>query len=664
MARTRYRIQARVAATGAPVATPTLTVREVGTTTPITQAMYADTTGVTTKANPFTADSNGVGTFYLDRQQAVDVLVSKDGYTPFTLEEEVGDAVAERRLVFDVRDYGATCDGTTNDTDAVALAVAAAADAGGIVQFPAGTTVALVYALSRTDVWLRGAGAGVTTVKAPAGLDHTNDYTIKVESCSRVHVSDLSVDGDRSNNLEAIGQIGVYAIDSDDVLIERVHVRDVIQLGIALYDCGDPVVRDCVLDDIGVQGESIDYTAGGLFPYPGVTARYGDGTAIWISGATTGAQVLNNTIRNPGGSAVQANGEDTLIQGNYCYRTGRDYDAGAIYCYAKPRIRVLGNTIYGATGAGIDSVPADTLQHYGHVYANNTIIGSLNTGMLVSTPGTVVSGNTILDSGDEDASAPVAQGNTPLPTPANGPSASQFWAGALINTHSVVFAGNVSGDTRAGGDRTQVFGVAFVRIIFGGVTPVPANCVIMGNTFHNNVSAGVGVGTGYTSDQVGLTPTNTHQISGNGGNNGADYERLSLVSTKTGAPPTFRAQAFVASGTAEVQAFGMTAGSVVAGGGLTAGSTGLLVGTTTDHDTIVRSNNATRATFDKAGNIRLGTAALATTATNGYVTIPTCAGTPTGVPANVPAGMAALIFDTTGNKFWVYDGGWIGVALA
>lgn len=73
-------------------------------------------------------------------------------------------------------------------------------------------------------------------------------------------------------------------------------------------------------------------------------------------------------------------------------------------------------------------------------------------------------------------------------------------------------------------------------------------------------------------------------------------------------------------------------------------------------------------TWDKANNLLLlnGTgAALATTATGGFACIPTCAGTPTGVPVGVTAGNVPMIFDTTGVKIWIYTGGaWKGVVVA
>lgn len=52
-------------------------------------------------------------------------------------------------------------------------------------------------------------------------------------------------------------------------------------------------------------------------------------------------------------------------------------------------------------------------------------------------------------------------------------------------------------------------------------------------------------------------------------------------------------------------------------------------------------------------------AAIATNATDGFLYIPTCAGTPSGTPTAV-TGKVAMVFDTTNNKFYVYDAGWLG----
>jgi len=52
----------------------------------------------------------------------------------------------------------------------------------------------------------------------------------------------------------------------------------------------------------------------------------------------------------------------------------------------------------------------------------------------------------------------------------------------------------------------------------------------------------------------------------------------------------------------------------------------------------------------------VGNQALATTATDGFIYVPTCAGTPTGTPTT-QTGTAPIVVDTTNNKLYFYSGG-------
>jgi hypothetical protein len=76
---------------------------------------------------------------------------------------------------------------------------------------------------------------------------------------------------------------------------------------------------------------------------------------------------------------------------------------------------------------------------------------------------------------------------------------------------------------------------------------------------------------------------------------------------------------------------------------------------------LVRKNGdvgpTVRAKITAGGSVITATAALATTATDGFLYIPTCAGVPTGVPT-AQTGTVAMIYDTTNNRLYVYDAGW------
>jgi len=69
------------------------------------------------------------------------------------------------------------------------------------------------------------------------------------------------------------------------------------------------------------------------------------------------------------------------------------------------------------------------------------------------------------------------------------------------------------------------------------------------------------------------------------------------------------------------------------------------------------STGTERFRITAVGNVVAGgSVALATTATNGFLYVPTCAGTPTGTPTSI-TGMAPIVVNTTNNKLYFYSGG-------
>ena len=76
-----------------------------------------------------------------------------------------------------------------------------------------------------------------------------------------------------------------------------------------------------------------------------------------------------------------------------------------------------------------------------------------------------------------------------------------------------------------------------------------------------------------------------------------------------------------------------------------------------DAGTTLHGRISNTGTLAISGGAWFGTAALATNATTGHVYIPTCAGTPTGVPAS-KTGQVAIQYDTTNDFLYIYNGGW------
>jgi hypothetical protein len=124
---------------------------------------------------------------------------------------------AEHQQVFNVRDYGATGDGGTNDAPAVNQAIAAANAAhGGTVRFPAGTYLAGGSIHMLSDVTL-SLDAGATLLGAAQGYDppepNPNDA---YQDFGHSHFHDAMIWGD---SLKNIGFVGAGVIDGGGKLI-------------------------------------------------------------------------------------------------------------------------------------------------------------------------------------------------------------------------------------------------------------------------------------------------------------------------------------------------------------------------------------------------------------------------------------------------------------
>jgi hypothetical protein len=79
---------------------------------------------------------------------------------------------------------------------------------------------------------------------------------------------------------------------------------------------------------------------------------------------------------------------------------------------------------------------------------------------------------------------------------------------------------------------------------------------------------------------------------------------------------------------------------------------------------LLRTSYTDRLRIDKDGNVVLGAGGLATDASNGFLYIPTCAGTPTGDPPTY-SGRLPLVYDATNNRLYIRAAGgtWRSVAM-
>lgn len=279
-------------------------------------------------------------------------------------------AQSKMRESVSVLDFGAVCDGVTDDATAVNAAITAvAALGGGDVFFPAGTTLVGATIGVADNVHLRGAGQKATTIKLKAS-SNVNIIEQKAGSTGLgMGLFDLTVDGNQTNNTQG----GVYLVGVADQRgpswqIERVRItkcrNSVMGSGVkaAFFIGGNTwhVIRDLEIigNDfaqiaywhgaadsnvdgvyLGTNGYNFGSTAYGLF----VTSAgnffnncyFGGsqpGPQIWFTGASASAnKFVNCIVDNAGKNGVTFVDSASNNQFSNCQIGNSSYSDGGTY---------------------------------------------------------------------------------------------------------------------------------------------------------------------------------------------------------------------------------------------------------------------------------------------------------------------------------------------
>ena len=263
--------------------------------------------------------------------------------------------------VFNVLDYGATGDGSTDDTAAITAAYtdAKATFSGpGVIFFPKGiyTVTALNFDVTNTSVHFLGEGIDCSVLRKRSG---TTTPVLKLYGLPKnVIISELEIDGDYQSNVTClrlqdisyvhvhnckIWKAGVYGIHGDSCLIstfqECIVSNNLDGIAFTLSATPGPnpnanTVRDCVVTgntrrgisigdgnllsivncDIERNGEEGVPTTGGIYIYASIDDEIGygmavidgcwlegnEGTGIYVEAATFGnVSVLNTQVLAP-----------------------------------------------------------------------------------------------------------------------------------------------------------------------------------------------------------------------------------------------------------------------------------------------------------------------------------------------------------------------------
>lgn len=285
-------------------------------------------------------------------------------------------------------DFGATGDGTTNDTQALQAAIDAGA--GRALFFPPGT-----YRTARLQI---GAGDARQIVGVPGqSILKTIDTDIaEVQLLSMSGVTDVDIDGlGFDGNASALTnfQNVVQIFNSQRIRFRRCTFQNTrgitLLLSTSIQNC---LIADCRFLNCGITGG-----------VGGANRKQ----AIAFVGATTGGtdsygnQVLNNTFENTGLDCVSwADQNYGQVSGNRMSVIG----AAAVYCW-NSRHTVISNNIIrtgggvaGPYAVGIDVPSSDNITVTGNICYECSADGI---GIYTTSTRCVVSGNTCINN-DQD----------------------------------------------------------------------------------------------------------------------------------------------------------------------------------------------------------------------------------------------------------------------
>lgn len=184
---------------------------------------------------------------------------------------------------FNVKDYGALGDGSTNDYTAIQAAITAAGVSGGVVFFPAGNyRIGTGLVVSGDKVSLRGEGRGLSVIEVNATLS----VALLFNSCDYGGFFDMSL---AYNVAPSAGNIAIKLIGTNQTVLNNFALLST-RVGLRIGDDGSVATRTYI-SDFSISGDTEE---------AGIDII--DSAFLWVSdGSFNGGNVANSV-------AIRCNG--------------------------------------------------------------------------------------------------------------------------------------------------------------------------------------------------------------------------------------------------------------------------------------------------------------------------------------------------------------------
>jgi parallel beta-helix repeat protein len=471
-------------ANGVPLSGGKLYSYAAGTTTPL--LTYTSASGLVANTNPVILDSRGEASVWLgnasyklkltsatdveiwtvdniDVISALTTLSASNGSSLVGYVQSGTGAVATTvqarlRQSLSVKDFGATGDGTTDDTTAIQNALNAGT--GRSVYFPAGTYRISTTLLVKTKTTLIGEGMNKSIIKLTSGFgagvtairNEIISGTVNVYYDTDLEFYGLTFDG--NNNSTRTGElVGIAKVQN--VTFSNCGFQNHTYIALAMTANSNMVVTECYFTNNGR-------------PIPSTVSA----PALWIATSVLGtpydARVENNFFRDNNWSAAYFMPTRGSFTNNNCADNGES----TVFCNdTGAYLRIENNTITGATRSNISGSGIECGSPY-TIIVGNTIDGCAAEGIALSDVQNVtIADNMIFNNGQDTAYYPFSNGITIIGSVA-----------APSQPDHIQIHGNRIGDRQ--GTKTQ-----YAAIGFGGAGAACTNVAIYNNDFAEQKTA-------------------------------------------------------------------------------------------------------------------------------------------------------------------------------
>ena len=391
-------------------------------------------------------------------------------------------------------DFGATGDGTTNDTTAINNAIAALPADGGTVYFPSGTYICSAATLTLvSDLRLMGDGADYAILKL---ADSANGRLISsTATLSNITFQGLGFDGNKANQTNGASRDDRSILFLSNITTFRVLFCRIFNgrsgAALRLNACDHTLIMGNRFHDNGwwtttsgshtlPQG-TITVASTSTFPTSG-EILVGDNQVVAYTGTTgttfTGCTGGTGTI--PAGASVipiAGGGEHLLCDHNF--NSNADH------------LRIIGNSYENASDTGSAQ---DGIQHsaiIGNTYVNNILAASISNSTTRNSRWNTITGNSI-------------RGSSTLFRTSVGLKVSTFGNPGPGNMTDGVITGNTVHEVDRAlwieeCDRMNVTGNIFAdqatdapngQLVLMGTTGTMTDCMFRGNILYNTASRG------------------------------------------------------------------------------------------------------------------------------------------------------------------------------